>query len=368
MISKPERTERDERARAVVVVGASAGGVEVLRELVAALPADLPAAVLVVLHVSAGSPSVLPSILARRTALQVSHAHGDEEVLAGHVYVAPPDQHLLLTDGCTSVLRGPRENGVRPAVDPLFRSAAEGYGRRAIGIVLSGTLDDGTLGLGAIKRAGGVAIVQDPADALFDGMPRSALERVAVDHVVPVSAMGALVARLARELTTATEGATMPDRMDEDEIERGEERRQIDGGARQNESLGGEVSGFTCPECHGALWEIRGGAVVRYRCRVGHAYAEETLRDAKGVSIEAALWTALTALDEQAALTWRMAQRAGAAGHDTRRRRYEDKARALEERARVLDRVLRSADLASAGVGGLGLATDVAMVADTGAP
>jgi two-component system, chemotaxis family, protein-glutamate methylesterase/glutaminase len=366
VISKAE--PKQERARAVVVIGASAGGVEALRELVAALPADLPAAVLVVLHVSAGAPSVLPSILARRAALPVTHARGDETVLAGHVYVAPPDQHLLLADGCTSVLRGPRENGVRPAVDPLFRSAAQAYGHRAIGVILSGTLDDGTLGLGVIKRAGGVAVVQDPADAMFDGMPRSACERVAVDHVVPLAEMGPLLARLARQVTSTqdiTEGSTVADRRHVDEIERGEERREIDGGARQNEGLGGEVSGFTCPECHGALWEMRDGAVVRYRCRVGHAYAEAALQDAKGVSIEAALWTALTALDEQAALTWRMAQRARVAGNDTRRRRYEDKARALEERARVLDRVLRNTPLAA---GGMTLAEGVGPHTDTGAP
>lgn len=359
-----EGASEPERARAVIVVGASAGGVEVLRELVAALPADLPAAVLVVLHVASGAPSVLPAILGRRSRLPVVHAHGDETVRAGHVYVAPPDQHLLLADGCTSLLRGPRENGVRPAVDPLFRTAAQTYGPRAIGVVLSGTLDDGTLGLGAIKRAGGLAVVQDPTEALFDGMPRSACERVTVDHVVPVREMGSLLARLARELT-ASEDTTMTDRDDADEIERTEERREIDGGARQNEGLGGELSGFTCPECHGALWEMRGGAVVRYRCRVGHAYAESALQDAKGVSIEAALWTALTALDEQAALTWRMAQRSGRAGHDTRRRRYEDKARTLEARARVLERVLHGTELASVSAAADG---DGASHADTGAP
>ncbi|HEU4628992.1 MAG TPA: chemotaxis protein CheB, partial [Gemmatimonadaceae bacterium] len=181
-------------ARAVIVIGASADGVEALQEVISRLPADLPAAVLVVLHVASGAPSVLPRILDRRAALGVSHARDGEPIVPGHVFVAPPDFHLLVKDGRLKLLRGPRENGVRPAVDPLFRSAADAYGPAVVGVVLSGTLDDGTLGLGMIKRAGGLAVVQDPDEALFDGMPRNAVERVRVDHVVPLAEIAPLLA------------------------------------------------------------------------------------------------------------------------------------------------------------------------------
>lgn len=343
---------------AIVVVGASAGGVEALRELISGLPADLPAAVLVVLHVAAGTPSVLPRILDRVCALPVTHARDGEPIVPGHVFVAPSDHHLLVKDGHLKLLRGPRENGVRPAVDPLFRSAADVYGPGVVGVILSGTLDDGTIGLGMIKRAGGIAVVQDPEEALFDGMPRNALERVHVDHVVPLARIAPLVARLVDRLAIHHGPTPMSDEL---ETQRGLE--EIDGGARQNEALGGEVSGFTCPECHGALWKIEDGAIVRYRCRVGHAFSEDALHEAKSVSIEAALWTALTALEEQAALTQRMAQRAEAQGHAERRRRYADKARLLEERAGVIARVLRGTNF-----GTTNREPTATEIADTGTP
>ena len=346
----------DDARHALIVVGASAGGVETLRELMAGLPATLPAAVLVVLHVGSRTPSVLPSILGRVSGLPVAQARDGESIRPGRVYVAPPDVHLLVDGDRTRLVHGPRENGVRPAVDPLFRSAADSYGRRVIGVVLSGTLDDGTAGLGRIKQRGGLAVVQDPDEALFDGMPRSAAEHVPVDHIVPLAAMPALLARLAGEVATARTPTPMTD-----ELESDRDLREIDGGARQNEALGGTVSGFTCPECHGALWQIDDGAgVVRYRCRVGHTYAEDSLQESKSISIEAALWTALTALEEQAALTWRMARRADVAGNEERRVRYEERARLYEDRARILDAVLRTTPLAAAG--------RTVAAADTGAP
>jgi two-component system, chemotaxis family, protein-glutamate methylesterase/glutaminase len=332
---------------AVVAIGASAGGVEALREVLAGLPGDLPAVVLVVLHVSPRAPSVLPRILGRRCALPVEHARDGEAIVPGRVYVAPPDVHLLVRGGRVHLLHGPRENGMRPAVDPLFRTVARAYGGRAIGVVLSGTLDDGTLGLARIKERGGRAVVQDPDEALFDGMPRNAATRVAVDHVAVLADIPALLARLAHDVTT-NQGPT-PMR---DELESERDMEEIDGGARRNEALGGRLSGITCPECHGALWQMEDvGGTAHYRCRVGHAYAEESLDEAKATSIEAALWTALTALEEQAALTWRMARRAAADGHDARQRRYEERARMFESRARVLGTVLRDPALAGAGAG-----------------
>ena len=342
---------------AVVVIGASAGGVEALRAVLSGLPADLAAAVLVVLHVAPRAPSVLPRILDRVCALPVAHAVDGEPVVPGRVRVAPPDMHLLVSGGRLRVVRGPRENGLRPAVDPLFRSVARAYGRRVVGVVLSGTLDDGTQGLGRVKHHGGRAVVQDPDEAMFDGMPRNALRRVAVDHVAPLADIPSLLARLAREIASSEEPEPMAD-----ELERSMAPREIDGGARQNEALGGRLSGLTCPECHGALWQMdESEESIRYRCRVGHAYAEDSLHEAKGVSIEAALWTALTALEEHAALTWRMARRAADNGSDDRRHRYEQRARQYEERARVVAELLHGTSLVAAGGGSL-------PASDTGAP
>jgi len=341
---------------AVIAIGASAGGVEALCEVVAGLPADLPAAVFVVLHVSARTPSVLPRILGRHCALPVAHPRDGERIEAGRVYVAPSDYHLLVRGDHLHLLHGPRENGVRPAVDPLFRSVARGYGRRAIGVVLSGSLDDGTLGLAHVKERGGRAVVQDPDEALFDGMPRSAAERVAVDHVVPLAAMPALLVRLARDVASSAETEPMSD-----ELESDRDVREIDGGARQNEALGGELSGFTCPECHGALWQMEeAGGMVRFRCRIGHAFAEESLQEAKGVSIEAALWTALTALEEQAAITWRMARRAANGWSEERRLRLEERARMYEARARVVHDLIHRTELVAGG--------GTLPISDTGAP
>src|SRR5215212_968855 len=183
-------------ARDIIVVGASAGGVEALTRLVKALPADLPASLFVVLHLPPDAHSALPTILNRRGQLWAVHPRDGETIEPGRIYVAPPDRHLVLHQGVARVVRGPRENGHRPAVDPLFRSAAAAYGPRVIGIVLSGTLDDGTAGLLAIKARGGVAVVQDPADALSPGMPENALENVPVDYQLAVDKMGLLLDRL----------------------------------------------------------------------------------------------------------------------------------------------------------------------------
>src|SRR5262245_27288904 len=176
----------------IIVVGASAGGVEALTQLVRALPADLPASVFVVLHVPAQSPSVLPTILSRVSPLPAVHPEDGEAIQPGRIYVAPPDRHLLVKRGHVRLARGPRENSNRPAVDPLFRTAGRAYGRRVVGVVLSGVLDDGTAGLAAVKMRGGVAVVQGPDEALYPGMPRNAAENVAVDYCLPVGQIAAL--------------------------------------------------------------------------------------------------------------------------------------------------------------------------------
>jgi len=288
----PEATEHQEVRmpdRDIVVVGASAGGVEALTSLVRALPGDLPASVFVVLHLPATGSSALPDILSRAGRLPASHAKDGEPIEQRRIYVAPPDYHLLLRAGHVRATRGPRENGHRPAVDPLFRSAAFEYANRVVGVVLSGALDDGTAGLLAVKSRGGVAIVQHPEDALYPGMPHNAIEHVEVDHVLPAADIGETLGRLAAEPATDPAGAGSDDMQTKVELE-GFSMEAIEGGHP------GRPSGFSCPDCNGVLWEIRDGGLVRFRCRVGHAWSPESLLTQQSESLEAALWVALRTL------------------------------------------------------------------------
>lgn len=290
--------------RDVIVIGASAGGVEALRTLVRALPADLPAAVLAVLHVPAYGGSVLPAILQRSGHLTARHPAITQPLAQSEIIVAPPDHHLVLDDSLVRLTRGPRENGHRPAIDVLFRSAARAAGARVIGVVLSGVLDDGTAGLSAIVAQGGIAVVQDPHDALYPSMPVNAIEHVKVDHVVPTEQLGQLLAQLCKEAIADVARPT-PDLM---EIET--DLATMDDDAMSRRERPGRPSGFSCPDCNGVLWEIHDGDMVRYRCRVGHAWSAESLFGEQAQQLEAALWMALRGLEEKAALARTMGERA----------------------------------------------------------
>ncbi len=288
--------------RDLIVVGASAGGVEALRALVAGLPPDLDASVLVVLHIPANAPSALPAILDRAGPLPARHATDGEPLRYRQIYVARADHHLLVLDGRVRLSRGPEENGHRPAVDPLFRSAARGAGPRVIGVLLSGSRDDGVAGLATIVRAGGLAVVQDPADALHPSMPRSALEQVEVAWSAPAAKLGPRLAELVAEPLADSDG-----RVPEDSI-RDAEVAMADLQPVSTADLPVQPSGLGCPACGGALFEITDQPVLRYRCRVGHAWSASSLLDAHGPTLESALWTALRALEERAALALRMAE------------------------------------------------------------
>jgi two-component system chemotaxis response regulator CheB len=288
----------------IITVGASAGGVEALGTLVEGLPADLPASVFVTLHVPSHGFSALPQILSRRGPLPAQHARDGEVIVPGRIYVAPPDHHMLIHPGAIRLSKGPRENGVRPAVDPLFRTAARWYGLRVVGVVLSGMLDDGTAGLLAIKERGGLAVVQHPDDAMFPGMPRAALDVVAIDHVLPASGIPALLDRLARDPVAAPADELMPEHM---ELEAA--IAEFDLEAIQALDRPGTPSAFACRDCAGVLWEIHEGDLVRYRCRVGHAWSPTSLMAEQSKSLETALWIAFRALEERAALALRAAGR-----------------------------------------------------------
>jgi two-component system chemotaxis response regulator CheB len=293
---------------AVVVVGASAGGIQALHVLLSGLPTDLAASVLVVLHIPTHSPSHLHEILARTSALPVTAAIDGELMEAGRVYVAPTDRHLLVQiDGRLRLTRGPKENRVRPAVDALFRSAASSCGSRVIGIVLTGNLDDGTAGLWAIKDRGGKALVQAPADAEFPSMPESALRHVRIDHTLTVADMPALLRRLIVDGSRAdTPGPPSPAMKVEVDI-------ALEGNAFQDGVMKlGPVSANTCPECHGVLVKIREGSVIRYRCHTGHAYSLETLLADVNAAIDTTLWASLRAMEERVLLLSQLKQDAHA--------------------------------------------------------
>ena len=322
--------------RDIVVIGASAGGVEALRDLVGALPAGLRASLFVTLHFPPTAPSVLARILSREGTLPAERVITRAPIVHGRVYVASPDFHLLVKPGVVESVRGPRENGHRPAIDPLFRSAARAYGRRVIGVVLTGSLDDGTLGLQQVKAHGGVALVQSPGEAPYPSMPRSAIENVAVDHVGTLTEIAELLVRLVREEVPEPEGTPRPD-----DVQDERDANEVDGGARANAAHGGAPSAYSCPECDGVLWELPEGAMSRFRCRVGHSYTETALLADQGHTLDAALWTALTALEEGAAMAGRAARRAARGGRSLAAERFGTQAQMLESRARIIRDVLQ---------------------------
>jgi two-component system chemotaxis response regulator CheB len=289
--------------RDLIVVGASAGGVRALRGLIAGFPADLPASIVVVNHISPGAPSMLPEILGGAGSLVTKAAEDGERLARSTVYVAPPDRHVLIEKGRLRLTRGPRENRVRPCIDTLFRSAAVDLGPRVIAIVLSGTLDDGTAGLWAVKDRGGLAIVQRPTEAEYPDMPQNALQNVAVDHVLSLAEMAAKLPDLISEQTPLP--APVPERMAA-ETEIGLRGHALDNGVLNL----GKPSPNACPECHGSLVEIREGSIARYRCHTGHSYSLRSLLAETELAIERSLWSAVRAIEERSFLLRTMEGRA----------------------------------------------------------
>lgn len=318
----------------IIVIGASAGGVEALTQLVRTLPADLPASVFIVLHISPHSRSVLPMILQRNAPLPIEHGRNHQRFRPGRVYIAPPDHHMLVRPDHIQLTRGPHENSSRPAVDPLFRSAARAYGSRVLAVVLTGTLDDGTAGLAAVKRSGGIAVVQDPNEAMYPGMPLSAIQNVSVDHVLPLTAIGPRLYELAKTPAPPQEATVMTDDFENDVTAMKPE-------ALHSDERPGEPSVFACPDCHGILFEIRDGEVTRFRCRTGHAYSPESLLAAQSDGIEGAMWTALRALEEKGALLKRMTERMRERGHLGSMSALARQRGEAEQHAEVLRKVLQ---------------------------
>ncbi|WP_289014353.1 chemotaxis protein CheB [uncultured Methylobacterium sp.] len=326
----------------IVVVGASAGGVSALQDFVAGLPADLNAAVFIVLHVPPYARSQLAEVLDRSGPLPAVQAHDGEEIHNRQIYVASPDCHLLVEDRRIGVKHGPKENRHRPAIDVLFRSAAYSHRDRVIGILLSGMLNDGTSGLWSIKQLGGTTIVQDPREAAFADMPRNALEHVGSDHILPAGEIGRLVARLVNQRPGKPSEVPeeLADRM-EVEIAVAASQNAFQKGLMRY----GEVTAFTCPECHGALMKITEGPNTRFRCHTGHAFTAEALLSGLTETAEEALWNAQRALEEGVMLLDGMARQLTEQGQPNEAAQLARSARELEERASVLqEQVTRGRD------------------------
>ncbi len=311
----------------LIVVGASAGGVAALRELAGGLPPDLAVPVLIALHIAPHAGTNLPDILSRAGPLPAAYARDGELLAAGRLYLAAPDHHLGVEDGHARLTRGPRDNGHRPSVDVLFRSAARAYGPRAVGVVLSGTLYDGTAGLLALRRRGGIGVVQDPEDAAFPDMPRSALDIAGADHVVSIAEMPALLAELADGASARRTGS-------------GAAHAPMPESSSREGPPGGVPSPYGCPDCGGVLWEMNGGDVPRFECRVGHGYSPEGLLVSQEDRIDDALWASFRALSENASLARKLEARARERGARASAQRFGDRALEAERRARTLQRLL----------------------------
>ena len=336
----------------IVVIGGSFGAINALKLILPSLPADFPAAILIATHIGAHS-SILPEILARRSALPVRHATDGEPLLPGKVLLAPSDTHLTVAaEGkriYARLVHGPKENHCRPAIDPLFRSAAAACGPGAIGVVLTGYLDDGTVGLQAIKARGGIAIVQDPADAEAPDMPSSALRHVEVDRTLRVGAIASALVELASAGPQqggvqggVNRGRAASGAADWIDIENRLNSR--DGDMEDLEKIGMR-SALTCPECNGALWELQLGGLTRYRCHTGHAFTARVLEAMQTTAVEDALWGAIRALHEQERLFGKMGQQAQAIGDHKSAAEYLAKAAQAKAHSQALRDVISASPL-----------------------
>jgi len=317
----------------IVVIGASAGGMDALQKVVSRFPADLPAAVFIVWHLSPGLKTILPSVLNKSGPLRAGHPSDGDRIERGLIYVAPNDHHMLVENGYIRVTKGPKENRFRPAVDALFRSAAYIYGPRVIGVVLTGALDDGTAGLYTIKLRGGTAIVQEPADAMIRSMPLNALEHTNPDYTLPVAGIGDLIARLVHE-----EAGPLPT-IERDEEEKTRLEVKIAEGRdalEENVMRFGELSPFTCPDCRGVLTLLKEGKIVRFRCHTGHAVSASSLLQGANEILEEKLWDGVRALDEAVMLLNRLGEKFAAAGNTRAAEQCFDKAREAHQRAHAI--------------------------------
>ncbi len=318
----------------IIVIGASAGGIPALTELVKSLPANLDASVFIVLHISPYSPGILDRILSKSGPIVATYPADGEVIKRGHIYIAPPDHHLLLEKGNkVAVKKGPKENKFRPSVDALFRSAALIYGPRVIGIILSGMLDDGTSGMWNVKRCGGTAIVQDPLEAMYPSMPNNVIEYVESDYIIPIKEIDEVLIKLVGKKATKKPHMTKA----EMELLKMEVIIATHDNAFQLGILDkGVLTTFTCPECHGALVSITEGKMMRFRCHTGHAYTTSTLLAGVTSAVEETLWQAMRALEETNMLLNQISEHYKKVGNVAAAKKFKKKSIEVAKRARVV--------------------------------
>ena len=329
-------------ARDLIVIGTSAGGVEALQVIARGLPGDLPAAVLIVMHSSADGPYLLPDILRKVAALEVAQTVDAATIEHGRVYVAPPDHHLLVEGTRIHLSRGPKENRSRPAIDPLFRTAAVAYGPHVVGVILTGMLDDGTAGLSAVKQRGGTIVVQDPQEALYSSMPDSALQHVGADFVLPLSEIAPLLARLVTQPTKTRESLPVSRLI---EIE--SKFVEMEAMSVKDMDAVGSHAGFSCPECHGPIWRIKDGSLQRYRCHVGHAYTAQSMVAGQIEAQETHLWQALRLMKERVSLILEIRDHTRKAGAQPQAEPYDEEVKRLQKNIALLQEMIAQGDPAS---------------------
>ena len=317
--------------RDIIVIGGSAGSVEALTHLVSRLPGELDAAIFVVIHSYPIGDSLLPAILSRRGRLVARVAEDGQPIECDRIYVAARDSHMLLEPGRVRLSHGPKESGHRPAIDPLFRSAARVYGERVIGVILSGMLDDGSAGLRMIRRHGGSTMVQEPAEALFPQMPQNAIDAASPQHVAPVAEIARLIATHAGR---SVKGGEIDKAMSAHVSSNGEPPPL---GAAD---APGSPTGIACPECHGVMWAADDEDSPEFACRVGHAYSSQSLFEAHAESVEAALWAAVRSLQEQSSLTRHLAGRAKRRGDKLTAAHLQNRSRTADEQATTIEALL----------------------------
>jgi two-component system chemotaxis response regulator CheB len=318
----------------IIVIGTSAGGLKALSTIISALPGEIDAALLIVQHLAADKPSLLPEILESVGSLPTSYPKDGEKIQKGHIYIAPPDHHLLVSQEHLRVVRGPHENRFRPAIDVLFRSAAINYGPKVVGVILTGYLDDGTVGLQAVKKRGGVAIVQDPQEAQYPSMAKSALQFVKVDYCLTLAEIPNLLVRLTKEPAAEEKAYPIPREM---EIESNIALQQMDTKEfLENVEEIGTRTIYACPQCNGNIWQIRDSNPLRFRCHTGHSFTANIFLSQQTENIENALWSAVRALEEKVTFSRQMAEQMKSYNLHQASIKYEDYARNLDKEVSII--------------------------------
>jgi two-component system, chemotaxis family, protein-glutamate methylesterase/glutaminase len=326
------------KGKNLLVIGASAGGTAALPELIAQLTPDMPVSVMVVLHLSKASiGELLVNRLQRFTELKCKLAAHGESIKEGHIYVAVPDHHLIIKQDKMLLGRGPLENRYRPSIDALFRSAAVAFGPTVIGVILTGMLEDGASGMYAIRKSGGICIIQDPEEARYPGMPQAVLNVLKPDYIVSVSEMGEAI-RTSLPLLKKKRKTKIPEEI----VKEAEIAERVNVGIGQLQGLG-KMSPISCPDCGGTLWELKENGSSRYRCHVGHAFSEEGLITSMEASTEATLWIALRMIEERKNLLYQVGERESKKGKRKLAATYFNRSDEMEAHAKKLKDLLFNA-------------------------